>query len=69
VAGWFSSRKLTRGAILGSRMGKLPKRASNLLPYIIVPVEAGKRELKLPPLLHVDKDFYGWIKTIPEIRK
>lgn len=69
MAGWFSTRKLTRGVILGSRMGKLPKRAGNLLPDIIVPVEAGKRELKLPPLLHVDKDFYAWIKTIPEIRK
>jgi hypothetical protein len=69
VAGWFGTRKLGRGEIRGRRMGKLPKRVGSSSFYIIVPADASQPELKLPPLLHVDKYFFDWLETIPQIRK
>ncbi len=69
VAGWFGSRKLSRGAIRGRRMGKLPKRVGGSFFYIILPADAGQAELKLPPLLHVDKYFLDWLEAIPQIGK
>lgn len=67
VAGWFGTRKLSRGEIRGRRMGKLPKRVGSSSFYIIVPADSGKAELKLPPLLHVDKCFFDWLETIPQV--
>jgi len=63
VFGWFSSRRLNRSEILGRRMGKW----RNGSYYIIVPVDKSARELRLPPLLHMDKDFFAWMKGIPRV--
>jgi hypothetical protein len=67
VAGWFSTCRLNRNEILGRRMGRVPKRAGGSSFYIIVPVDSRRPELKLPPLLHVDRYFDSWIAKIPEI--
>jgi hypothetical protein len=68
VAGWFSTRKLTREQIRGRRMGRLPGRAGGGSYYIIVPL-AGEKEMKLPPFLSADKCFFLWMKTIPMIKE
>jgi hypothetical protein len=57
VAGWFWKRTLRLDEIRGRRMGKTPKRAGASSYYIILPVDKGKRELKLPPFLDVDRIF------------
>jgi hypothetical protein len=69
VAGWPSTRKLTREEILGRRMGKLPLRAGGGSYYIIVPLDRSKRELKLPPFLHMDELFFSWMKTLPRVKQ
>jgi hypothetical protein len=50
-------------------MGRLPKRAGGGSYYILVPLAREAREMKLPPVLSVDKHFFSWKKTIPMIRK
>jgi hypothetical protein len=68
VAGWFWKRTLRLDEIRGRRMGKTLKRAGASSYYIILPVDKGKRELELPPLLDIDQIFFSWMKSIPEIR-
>jgi len=67
VAGWISSRKLSRAEIRGRRMGKLAWQAGGGSYYIIVPLSEQERELKLPFFLHVDKYFRAWMREIPSV--
>lgn len=66
VIGWLSSRKLRREEILGRRMGRPSVRVSY---YVIVPLDKSQRELKLPPWLNMDKFFFSWMRTIPQIKR
>jgi hypothetical protein len=66
VLTWFSVRKLKCSEMLGRRMGKLAWQAGSF--YIIVPSDRAARELKLPPFLHVDKDFFAWMEGIPRLK-
>jgi hypothetical protein len=68
VAWWLSSRMLSRAEIRGYRMGTLKGKASGSY-YVIVPVDTGKRELKLPPYLYTDEYFLLWMKTIRKIER
>ena len=68
VRSWFSTRKLNRSEILGRRMKKLPWQAGGGSYYVVVPADRTSRELRLPAFLHVDEDFYSWMKAIPVIR-
>jgi hypothetical protein len=68
VSAWFSSRKLRRNEILGRRMGGLDPQNAYGSFYIIVPMDKAARELRLPCFLHVDKDFFSWMKEIPNIK-
>jgi hypothetical protein len=63
VKTWVATRKLMRSEIRGRRTGT-NGRASY---YIIVPVDNSARNLKLPPMLHLDKAFFAWMKAIPHI--
>jgi hypothetical protein len=65
VSGWWSKRRLGRGEIRAFRMGKLPVLAGGGSYYVVVPRDAAKGELKLPPLLHTDSVFLEWISAIP----
>lgn len=65
VRSWLSCRRLNQTEILGRRMGKLPWQAGGGSFYIIVPLDSSRRELRLPPFLHLDQDFLGWIRKIP----
>jgi hypothetical protein len=65
VSGWFSARKLKRSEILGRRMSPPSPWGSN---YIIIPTDTAARVLRLPLHLHVDADFFSWMKNIPVIR-
>lgn len=69
VAGWFGTRKLSRGEVRGRRVGKLSRRYGGGSYYIIVPADANTPELKLPPFLHVDRYFFEWLAPIPEIKE
>jgi hypothetical protein len=66
VRGLLSSRKLRREEILGRRMERPSVRISI---YVIVPIDKSERELKLPPWLPMDKFFFSWMKTIPQIKR
>ena len=66
VAGWLSTRKLTRGEILGRRMSRNYGGGSY---YIVVPLDRSTSEMKLPPFLHTDELFRAWMKTIPQLKK
>lgn len=68
VKGLFSTRRLRRDEIRGWRMQKSSYPAA-IFSYVIVPLDKGTKELKLPPFLHVDKFFYAWKKTIPKVRR
>jgi hypothetical protein len=67
VREWGRARKLRREEILGRRMGKLPKQVGSGSYYIMVPADPGNKEMKLPPLLHVDKLFHAWMNNIPKL--
>lgn len=67
VNGWLFSRKLNRQEIRGWRTGDLPKRIGGASYYILVPMNAGVRELRLPPFLQVDKHFQNWIDTLSNV--
>jgi len=67
VAGVFSSRRLSRSEIRGRRVGKVPKLGASY--YILVPADGSKPELKLPPFLHIEKCFFGWMSAIPEVTR
>lgn len=69
VRSWFSCRKLNRRDILGRRMGRLGWQAGGGSFYIIVPVDRSRGELRLPPFLHLDRDFFDWIEEIPRLDK
>lgn len=64
VLGVFSTRKLKRSEIRGWRMVPSHLRAASC--YIIVPADSAARELRLPPSLDVDKDFFSWMNEIPK---
>jgi hypothetical protein len=68
VWGWFSDRKLERPEILGRRMGGTGPRNVHGAFYIIVPTDNAARELRLPRFLHMDKEFFSWMKEIPNIK-
>jgi hypothetical protein len=61
VKTWLSTRKLMRSEIRGRRMGTNGRTSF----YIMVPVDSSTRNLKLPPMLHLDKAFFAWMKAIP----
>lgn len=65
VTGWFSTRKLERGEILGWRMATsgFPVEISR---YVITPKDRNAKKLALPPFLHVDELFHSWMKGIPK---
>jgi hypothetical protein len=67
VSGWWSKRRLGRGEIRAFRMGKLPVLAGGGSYYVVVPRDAAKDELKLPPLLHTDSVFLAGISAIPRL--
>ena len=67
VVGWFSKRKLTREEIRGYRIGRLAWQAGGASYFIVVPLDAHTRELKLPAFLNYDKPFYAWIKAFCHI--
>jgi hypothetical protein len=69
VSAWFSARRLRRSEILGCRMGGLDPRNAYGSFYIIVPMDKAARELRLPLYLHVDEDFFSWMKEIPSIKE
>jgi hypothetical protein len=62
VKGWFSTRKLRRGEILGLRMVTrgYPARVSR---YVITPTDGNAKQLVLPPFLDVDELFRSWMKS------
>lgn len=64
VAGWFYSRKLNFPEIRG-RQTIANRGIYSGFAYMLVPADAGKRKLVLPPYLHTDEFFREWIKTIP----
>jgi hypothetical protein len=66
VEGWLSSRKLRREEILGRRM---ERPSVGISIYVIVPIDKSERDLKLPPWLAMDKFFFSWMKTIPQIKR
>lgn len=68
VETWFSKRKLNRTEISGYRMGRLAWQAGGGSYYIIVPLDSGKRELKLTPLFRSDKAFFAWMRTIQHLK-
>jgi hypothetical protein len=69
VRGWFSTRRLECGEILGRRVGQISARGGGGSFYIIVPANKNLRELKLPPYLNVDKFFFSWMSDIPKVAK
>jgi hypothetical protein len=70
VSGLFLTRKLKRSEILGRRMGGTDSRnAHGGAHYVIVPVDKGVKELRLPPYLNGDKDFRSWMDGIPKIAR
>ncbi len=66
VAGWLSTAKLRRDEILGRRMSRGYRGGSY---HVVVPLDRGARELKLPPFLHTDELFRAWMKTVPQLKK
>jgi hypothetical protein len=69
VLGWFSARKLKRSEILGRQMGGTGPRNVHGAFYIIVPTDKAARELRLPRFLHMDKEFFSWMKEIPRMKE
>lgn len=69
VRSWVSSRKLNRAEIVGRRMGRLAWQAGGGSFYIIVPFDSSRGELGFPPFLHLDRDFFEWIREIPSLDK
>lgn len=66
VAGWFYSRKLNFAEIRG-RQTSGNKGIYSGYAHILVPTDAGKRKLALPPYLHEDPFFRDWLKAIPMV--
>jgi hypothetical protein len=67
LGGLFSARKLKRSEILGRRI-IVASRYVWGPRYIIIPADKTVKELRLPPCLSVDKDFFSWMEEIPIIK-